>query len=162
VTETKAKGAAKLQLNLILNTRRLKEAENAMKYELAKSKAIIEASQDCIKILDLKGNILYMNKGGLEEHGFKNPEQAIGWDWVASLEKPYRAKALNCLKKCLGGASVTVDVKHLPKYSKRKWCSITLAPIKVGGEVVRVLAISRDITLRKKMEEKLKARIRGD
>ncbi len=155
------KNHAKLNLTLILTLKRLKETEKVLKYELAKNKAIIENSGNCIKILDKKGNIIYMNKGGLKEHNFRTHKQAIGWDWVNSLEKHYQKKALDGLAKALKGTTSEFDVKHVKWGSNREWCYMTITPIKdEKSNVIQVLAISVDITKRKRIEKKLMEKIK--
>jgi PAS domain S-box-containing protein len=151
----------KLNLKLILLLKKLKETEKSLKYELAKNKAIIENSNDCIKILDKGGNIIYMNKGGLKEHNFTMLEEAIGWNWLSSIQKSQRSKIIENLKKCLKGESTTIDVKHI-RNSNRKWCSMTLIPIKdEHDKTIQILAISRDISKRKEIERELRAKIKN-
>jgi PAS domain S-box-containing protein len=118
---------------------------------------LFEKSNDCIKIIDLKGKVVYINEGGLKEHNFKKKEEAIGWNWLESVAKEYRRLLKESFSEVAKGKSLSVDVQHIKPYSNREWCNVTLDPIfDDKGRVKNILAISKDITKYKRLEYKLR------
>ncbi|MCF6277028.1 MAG: PAS domain-containing protein [Candidatus Magasanikbacteria bacterium] len=127
-------------------------------------KCILDASLDCIKILDLKGDILYINRGGLLEHGFKDRLQTQNWDYLKTIEEVYLKKIKRAMKKALDGVPSTIEIKHITKgvkgASNRTWCNMTFSQVKSSKEKnAYILLVSRNITKEKKIEEKLKHKI---
>ncbi|MFH1631729.1 MAG: PAS domain-containing sensor histidine kinase [bacterium] len=139
-----------------------REAEDKQKKSEAQYRSLIESSPDCIKMLDKDGKLLQINKGGLEEHGFKSTKEIEGWDYLATIEKRYVTLIKQALKQAADGTISSVDVKHLGRDkvrggSNREWCNMTFSPIKdAKGRVVNILAVSRDISEAIKLEQKNK------
>ncbi|OWK27409.1 MAG: hypothetical protein US76_04230 [Parcubacteria group bacterium GW2011_GWA2_38_13b] len=108
-------------------------------------RAILDSSPDCVKILDTNGRLVYLNKGGMEEHGFKTEKEAIGWDWLSSIIEEQREYVLKLLGKCLQGKSVTINIRHVKSLSTRDQCSLSLSPMRdEEGKIINILAISRE------------------
>jgi PAS domain S-box-containing protein len=119
-----------------------------------KFKMLTDASPDCIKLFNLKNEVLFMNPGGLREHGFKSLEEAQGFDWTKSIVVKQRKEVLDKIKESVEQKkAVALDVQHLPELANREWCSLSINPVfDEHGEVKYFVGISRDISDRKKME----------
>ena len=142
---------------IIEDVTKQKNAEKVLDKSEEKYRVLTQTSPDCIKLLDTKGIIAFMNEGGLREHNFTRPEQAVGLEWTAFFIPKHQAKARNAFRKALAGETSKIDIKHTRTGSRREWCQITLSPItNHNKEVVNILAVSSDITERKK--EKLKTK----
>lgn len=108
--------------------------------------AILDASPDCVKLLDVKGRVVYLNRSGMQEHGIRTKKEAIGWDWLGSVAEEQRSAVLNLLEKCLKGKTVEIDIRHSGGSSRRKKCHLTLSPMRDDkGNVVNILGVSREI-----------------
>lgn len=132
---------------------------NKLKEELGeKFEVLTNASPDCIKLFNLDNKIEFMSPGGLKEHGFKSLEEAIGFDWTLSIVPEQREEIHNKIKESIREKkTVNLDVKHLPEFADREWCNLSISPVfDEEGNIKYFLGISRDISERKKMEEKIK------
>ena len=123
-----------------------------------KFKVLTDASPDCIKLFNLENKVIYMNPGGLEEHGFKSLEDAIGFDWTESVIPEQRELIRQKIKESVQEKkTVSLDVKHLPQYANREWCSLIISPVfDDAGNVKYFVGISRDVSGRKQTEDRLK------
>ncbi len=123
-----------------------------------KYKILTEENPDCIKIFDTKGNLLYINKGGLKEHGFKSLKEMSKkkWDIKESIVEEDRIKFKKAIERANKGKSTIIEINHIPIYSNREACSELITPIKnEAGKIVNILGISRDITGIKNIEGEL-------
>ncbi len=122
-----------------------------------KFKILAEASPDCIKLFGMDNKIVFMNQGGLLEHRFKRLEDAIGFDWVETIVPEQREAVKQKIEESIREKkAILIDVKHLPEYASREWCSLIVNPVfDAAGNVKYFVGISRDITDRKRSEEDL-------
>lgn len=108
-------------------------------------RAILDSSPDCVKILDTNGRLVYLNKGGMKEHGFKTEKEAIGWNWLDSIVEEQREEVLKLLGKCLQGKSSAINIRHVKGSSAWERCNLSLSPMKdEEGKIINILAISRE------------------
>lgn len=81
-------------------------------------------------MFNLDNKVEYMNPSGLKEHGFKSLEDAIGFDWVLSIVPEQRAEVLRLIKEAVDEKkTASLDVKHLPEFADREWCSFIVSPV---------------------------------
>jgi PAS domain S-box-containing protein len=134
-------------------------AEEALRVSEAFNRSIIESSPDCIKILDLEGNLLSMETG----------QDLLGIDDIGPfLQKPWvdlwvdpkdRAAALSALKTAVAGGDGSFVGFFRTLRGEPKWWDVAISPIRgAEGRPVRLLAVSRDVTERRALEESLVAR----
>ncbi len=139
-----------------------KVRENEKKYadlfETAQSagekyRDLIENTPLCVKVFDGKGNLIFLNKGGRDEHFIKDTDDVSKWDWLATVKEEYRAKAKELFERALKGEASAVEFEHTPEGSKHGWCSGIISPIKdKNGDIKSILFYSADITALKKAE----------
>lgn len=138
----------------------IQNKNNLLDQEFKKNKfeMLVDVSPDCIKIFNLENKIEYLSKGGLEEHSFHSEQEAIGFNWVDSIVPEQRSEVLAKIKECVDEKKpVSIDVKHLPEFANREWCSLTINPvINDDGNIKHFIGISRDISERKRIEIELK------
>lgn len=122
---------------------------------------LVDNTPICIKAFDKNGKLIFINKGGREEHFIKDTDDISKWDWLATVKESYRAGAWEKFEKALKGESSTVEFEHTPEGSSHEWCSGTLSPIKdKDGNVKSVLFYSIDISALKRAELEAKERER--
>lgn len=118
---------------------------------------ILEASPDCIEILDLKGNLLFMNTSGVRAMGLADGASLIGRRWSEFWPEPGRQVARNAVRKALKG-----KVARFTEYSQNfkgesGWWDMIVSPIRdTNGEISKILCIARDITEQRETAERLR------
>jgi len=133
-----------------------KETEIALKLNDEKLRVIFEKSPDCIKWMDLKGKIFYMNPAGIEEHRLdpQNFKETYIHNIIHKDNLPEFNKAFKQAKK---GNIVNIEIKHSSDTSNRHWCLLTLSPLKnESGKIESVFGFSRDIGSLKETEKSLR------
>ncbi len=126
-----------------------KLADVALREIEAFNRSIIDSSPDCIKVLDLDGNLLSMHNGlallGIEDiRPFLNKSWLQFWnddDFVSASAAVAAAAA--------SGAGRFVGFFRTLR-GEPKWWDVSVSPIlDAAGVPVRLLAVSRDVTERK-------------
>jgi PAS domain S-box-containing protein len=123
---------------------------------------VIESSPDNITVLDDNGRVLWMNERGKQlmgaparAEGQAAEPELRGFDWLDWWKGDQRATSHGAFRLALlgdvadfVGAARTFD-------GATKWWEVTLSPLQdpAGGEA-RVLAISRDVTARKELDDR--------
>jgi len=134
------------------NGEEFKQGSLGEKFEM-----LTNASPDCIKLFNLQNKVEYMNPGGLAERGFKDLDEAIGFDWTMSVVPEQREEISKKIAESVREKkTVSFDVHHLHEFANRDWCSMSISPVfNEQGEVKYFIGVSRDISDRKKMEEEI-------
>lgn len=124
--------------------------------EFAQYKQIVESTPVCIKVFDSSGKLLFINKGGRDEHFIKDTDDITKWDWVATVKPEYRPEVTEAFKKGLAGESSRVTMEHTEEGSDHAWCEGIISPIKdEKGGVKLLLFYSIDVTDRERAEAEL-------
>jgi PAS domain S-box-containing protein len=150
------------QLGVAINqmTESLDKSYRDIKDSEEKYRTLIDSSADCIKLLDENGKLLHLSRGGLNEHGFKSQAEALNWDYLKTIEPEFLPRIKETLSRVKKGEIIDFDVRHTsdPKIkgaSNREWCNMTFSPVRNNkGVITNILVISRDITEKKKMENR--------
>ncbi len=130
-----------------------KQAEMALRAREELLRRVMDSSQDCIKILDLQGRLLWMNEGGkdiMEIDNFDAVQNTIWCDlWPADEQAAARA-ALDLAK----GNEVGKFTGFCPtaKGSPRWWEVVVTPVLNDQGSPEKILSVSRDITVRRHAE----------
>ena len=130
---------------------RLRESEE-------KYRSIFESANDIIVIIDKKGKIIDVNDKLLELGGYKREE--IVDKSVKALTKVITKKGMviimkNLLARMTGAEVMPYEVEFLKKDRSVMFAEINATAIKRGDEIIGDVAIIRDITERRKNEEKI-------
>ncbi len=131
--------------------------ENTLRESEEFTRRVIESSLDCIKVLDLEGHLLSMSSGGQKLLEIDDITPFLNTSWIDFWKGKDREDALEAFSKAKKGDPGTFDgycetVKGTPK-----WWNVVVSPIKDHrGNCSRLLAVSRDVTERRKAEEKIK------
>ena len=118
---------------------------------------MIDSTPICIKVFDASGKLVFINKGGREEHFIKDSDDITKWDWVGTVRSEYRETVLKAFQNGLKGEAARIEMEHTPEGSTHEWCEGIISPIKGSdGKVSLLLFYSIDITQKKKSEIELK------
>jgi PAS domain S-box-containing protein len=123
-----------------------------------KIKNILESSPDSITVTDLNGIIIECNEATLKLYGFSSKNKIIGKNALLFFPEKEKERALENLKKTLKKGSI----KNIEYVSLRK--NGTEFPIELSASVIKdnsgnpvaFVAIAKDISERKKVEEELR------
>jgi PAS domain S-box-containing protein len=137
-------------------TSELKESQEALRESEERLKQLIEYAPDSIFLFDSMGNFLDGNKQAEEIVGYKK-EELIGKNMleVGLLSEENVPKGMKSLEKLLSGQRTELEEQELiRKDGKTVYVEISAFPVKRKGKVENI-GIARNITERKRMEERL-------
>ena len=134
------------------------QAAQALRESEAFSRSILKSSPDCVKVLDLEGNLLSM-QSGQELLGIEDilPFLNKSWfDFWANGDKPAVQAAI---KSALAGGVGNFVGFFRTLRGEVKWWDVLISPIlDTDGKPARLLAVSRDVTQRQQTDTALRQR----
>lgn len=135
----------------------LKKTKEALKASEKLNKSVIESSFDCIKVLDLNGNLQFMSRGGQKLLEIKNIKPYLNKSWIAFWKGKDNKAARKAVSEAKNGRIGKFKGYCPTPKGTPKWWDIVITPIRGSdGKIRNLLSISRDITEQKKAEEKIK------
>jgi len=135
-----------------------KKIEEDLKRSEARLKNIFAASPDAITVSDLNGNIIECNQSTLDMHGYSSKEELTGKSALKLITKKDHQRAMENLKRTLEQGSVrSMEYTFLTKDCCEFPAELSASVIKdSSGEPMGFVAITKDITERKRAEETLR------
>jgi diguanylate cyclase (GGDEF)-like protein/PAS domain S-box-containing protein len=131
-------------------------AQDALRASEAANRSIIEASPDCVSLLDMEGNIVFMNDASVTALQLKSPRDLIGLPWGDMFPGSARGPAKLAVKQALAGRQSHFSASQ-PSPDGHKWWDVVVAPIRQpGAGQSGLLAIARDITHQKSAEDRVR------
>ena len=129
-----------------------KLAEDALRERDAFTRSIITSSQDCIKVLDLKGNLLSM-QSGQELLGIEDIEPFLNTSWIEFWEGEHRQAARAAVESAAAGEAARFVGFFRTLRGEAKWWDVAVSPILgLDAKPARLLSVSRDVTQRRESE----------
>ena len=142
--------------HLQVRSARSATADVSPRQRAAELAAIVESSQDAILAKDLDGVITSWNGGAERLYGY-TAEEAIGRPISLVIPNDLEGEEASLLKRVAGGETVPgYETRRLAKDGSVRHVSLTLSPLRSGGDVVGTAAIARDIGGQKRAEEALR------
>ena len=120
------------------------------------NRSLMDATSDCVKVLDVNGRLLHMNTPGLCAMEIDDFGSVCGREWEAIWPESARGDIERSLTKAVGGQACSFQAYCPTVKGTPKWWEVTVSPVRDAdsGQILRVLAVSRDITDRKQAEER--------
>jgi len=142
---------------------RSEATQEALRASEALKTRIIESSRDCIKLLDLDGNLISMNAGGMQMLEICDLAPFVGSSWADFWQGGDRTAAISAIETARnGGVGRFVGYFETLENHRPMWFDVAVSPVSLGdGQPDRLLALSRDVTARKEAEDKLRALAEG-
>ena len=136
---------------------RRKQAEEALAYSEHRLRTIVETEPECVKVLGMDGSLLEMNPAGLSMIEADSLEQVRGKPVYEYIAPEHRADFVALTKRVLHGGSGTLEFELVGLKGTRCWLETHAVPLRdARDEISGLLAITRNITERKRNEEALK------
>jgi PAS domain S-box-containing protein len=111
---------------------------------------LVEGSADCVKILDLDGRIVYLNPSGcklLEA----NPADVLDRHWIELWDGEHQSAARAAVAQAQAGDHAVFEGFCRTAKGTPRWWDVVVMPVRDGnGAPVQLLAVSRDVTERRK------------
>ncbi len=134
-----------------------KRAEDALRESEQRQRAIIEAEPECVKLLGPTGIMRQMNPAGLTMVEADSLEQIVGQSCFAMIVSEDRPAFEQTLDRVFQGESGQLEFGMVGLKGTPRWMDGHLVPLRnLEGRVTNALAVTRDITDRKRMEGALR------
>jgi len=133
-----------------------KKTEDALSSSERFLKTVIDSEPECIKLLDIDGNLLLMNPAGLGMIQADSFEQVKGHCVYPLVAEPYRDDFAALAKNVFKGKSGTLVFETIGLKGRHIWLETHAVPFRdEQGNISALLGITRDITERKINEQRM-------
>lgn len=132
-------------------------AREALRVSEAVSRSMIEASPDCISLLDIEGNTQFLNRAAIQALGLNDSTSLLARPWAVAFPPSFRGPALMAIRQALAGRTGHFMATQPRPAGERSW-DVLVAPIS-GGEASSpsgLICIARDITQQKTAEDRIR------
>jgi PAS domain S-box-containing protein len=114
------------------------------------TRKILESTYDCIKVLNLETQLLYMNPGGQIQLGICDFSHYAGCQWMEFWQGEARFAVEEAVATAKAGGTTKFEGFCPTVDGVPKWWDVQVSPIlDAEGNVERILAVSHDITSRR-------------
>ncbi|MCY7332211.1 MAG: PAS domain S-box protein [Pseudanabaena sp. CAN_BIN31] len=142
--------------NIVRDISDRKQAEIRLRESEEFNRSTFENNADCLKILDVDGKLMMMNRNGMNLMEIDDFSDWVGKNWVETWQEPYHSLAVQAIKDAKNGdigqfEGFCTTAKGTPKW----WDVLVTAVPDADGSPLRLIATSRDITASKQIEERL-------
>ncbi|WP_343210950.1 PAS domain-containing protein [Ancylobacter lacus] len=121
-------------------------------------RSLLALSDDCIKLLDLDGNLVFMSEGGLRVMEVGDFAAIEGRHWPAFWCGQGNAEALAAVAAAKAGGTAQFQGLASTLAGTPKWWDVKVKPVlDAAGRPERLLVVSRDITEQRLSAEALSA-----
>ncbi|HEX9020005.1 MAG TPA: PAS domain S-box protein [Nitrospirota bacterium] len=118
---------------------------------------IIDTEPECVKLLNADGTLIFMNRAGLDMMQVDSLDQVKGQSVYPLVLPAYREAFQKLMREIFEGRTASLVFEMTGVRGRRLWLDTHAVPLRnEKEEIVAVLAITRDVTERKKTEEVLK------
>jgi len=141
-------------LHVIKSELSKKESQKILRQSEKFNKSIINNSNDCIKILDLKGRLMFISQNGQRLMGIEDIGLYLNQSWTNLWKGSDNKIMVEAFAKAKQGYSNQFQICCPTEKGIVKWWDTVISPmVDKDGRVERLLAVSRDISAQKTMEE---------
>jgi PAS domain S-box-containing protein len=135
-----------------------KRAEEALATSEKRLRTILEAEPECVKVVTEDGVLLEMNTAGLAMIEADSLEEVIGRSVCLIIAPPYREAFLELNRRVYRGQPGTMEFEIVGLKGTRRWLETHAVPFRdEHNAITAVLAITRDVTKRRRAEDALRA-----
>jgi PAS domain S-box-containing protein len=135
---------------------KLRESETRLR-------TIIDSTPECVKLVDPSGTLLDMNPAGLAMIEADSLSQVQGSPADALIAPEHRDQFIEAMHDVFRGSSRRFEFEIIGLKGTRRWLEANAVPLwdsTASSQVKQMLAVTRDITERKRAEEQTRASLR--
>lgn len=110
--------------------------------------SVLASSTDCIQVLDLLGDVSFVNAVGLAAFELDDPARIVGRPWASLFDAKGAESARSAVARAAAGEASHFTAHALTFVEeRRRWWDTSVSPV-IGhdGKPHRILAVSRDLT----------------
>ena len=146
-------GASKVARDI--TTQRRAEAE--LRESEERFRVIVQATPECVKVVDSDGTVLAMNSAGCGMVEADSDADVIGKSVYDLIAPEFRQKFVDFNERVCQGNKGQVDFQIIGLKGMRRWMETHSVPMRdpATGRTVQ-LAVTRDVTARKEADERLR------
>ncbi|HEY0028597.1 MAG TPA: EAL domain-containing protein [Allosphingosinicella sp.] len=131
-------------------------AQEALKASEDLNRSMIEASPDCISLLDIRGHVRFVNTAAMKALGLSSSAPLLGKPWADAFPPSARGPAQLAVAHAMAGKNGHFGASQ-SHTSGTRWWDVIAAPIHApGGGQSGILTIARDITHQKTAEDRVR------
>ncbi len=136
---------------------KVKERTKNLKESEEKLRSIFAASPDAIIAADSEGKIIECNEQSVKMHGYSSKKELIGKSALVLISNKDRQRAIENMKKAFEQGSIkNVEYAFVTKDGREFPAELSATVIKdASGKAMGFVAMTKDITARKQMEQQL-------
>ncbi len=128
-------------------------AEEQVRRTESLTRAIVEATPDCISVLDYDGNVVFANYAVAKAYGLDNPSGLIGKPW-GHLHTSQQSERSSLLAGARTGQTQRATLLAALADGAFKWWDAIVAPVRNPGEgLAHFVVCARNITHQKNVED---------
>ncbi len=129
-------------------------ALNALRTSEQFLQSVLGASSDCIKVLGLDGRLIYMSAGGRQVMEVPEDQQIEGSFWPGFWDGLGNGDAINAFEQAKSGVPANFQGFADTYSGNPRYWDVRVTPMLDSfGKTERILAVSRDISYLKRIEE---------
>ncbi|MBD1835713.1 PAS domain S-box protein [Cyanobacteria bacterium FACHB-472] len=141
----------------LMNVDDRKRLEIALKQSEQQFRAIFEAEPECVKVVTADGILQNMNPAGLAMIEADSLEQVIGQCICPLIETDHQQAFLEFTQQAAKGKAATLEFEITGLKGTQRWLESHAVPLETPNEAGSlVLAVTRDVTERKRAEAEVK------
>lgn len=123
---------------------------------LAAQKNMLDASVDCIKVINNDGTLLHMNRAGSVALGIDEHQPQFGMPWLNLLQPEVRSCGKKALRKVLTGKNARfAGLSATPDGKLQHWDNILSPVFDNEDRIKNILCVSRDVSSQRIAEKRL-------
>lgn len=141
----------------VVDSERMLAAEARVRAREEHLRAVVETTPECVKLVARDGTLLQMNPAGLAMVGASCAEDVVGKNIYDALIAPERRDVYRAFnERVCDGAKETLEFDMIGVSGERRHMETHAAPLRMPDGTTAQLALTRDVTERRKAEQALR------
>jgi PAS domain S-box-containing protein len=122
------------------------------------NRSLMEGTADAVQILDLEGRVLHANGPTRAQMEVAEVAWLQGKEWCSLWPEESREELRDSVQKARRGEVSSLTSPRTSSNGTRTWWSVSLSAVRTSqdGQVLRLLAVSRDVTEAREREQALR------
>ena len=148
-------GKIVFRLHILTNLHAKKEKEIFLHRTARERDALLNASSDCIKLINLDGTLAHMNSAGCTALCV-DPNSGFGMEWLPLLPPEISEPGLEALDQARNGVcNQFLGMSQAPGEDPRYWQNRLTPHLSPDGKVEAIVCVSRDVTSAHQAEQRI-------